>query len=329
MNELSKSSILNFQRHIIAWQPLHGRNDLPWQFTDPYTTWVSEIMLQQTQVKTVLPYFKAFMKRFPSVESLALGSLDDVLSLWSGLGYYRRAHRLHEAAKLWVENYPNHTPKNIDQWMSLPGVGRSTAGAILSLSQSLPYPICDGNVKRVLSRYFADTFSSLHENKRWEFLQSLTPKEHARDYNQGLMDIGAMLCTKQLPQCHSCPLTETCAKDFSLDAPQAIKKTKKLTLVLHCHYQSESESIALIRRDNDSIWPSLWFLPIIDHKDKADYIYHQELTHRHLIIHVHLAGDDLYHTDNFTWISLQNIGNIPRPVALDLIIRHMTDMHQN
>ena len=196
----------NSTQAIIAWQKKYGRHNLPWQNSSPYATWISEIMLQQTQVEKVIPYYHTFMARFPTIKSLAEAPIDSVLASWSGLGYYRRAHNLHKTAQLWHTHYPIQPPQTLEEWMTFPGIGRSTAGAIMSLSLGYNTAICDANVVKVLSRFYGIDLKTLKESAKWDLVRSLLPHDNAQAYNQGLMDIGATLCHKKNPLCITdCP----------------------------------------------------------------------------------------------------------------------------
>ena len=207
-------TISSFSQRIINWYHQHGRTTLPWQQRlSPYRVYVSEIMLQQTQVNTVIPYYQAFMKRFPSIKSLALADQDAVMLQWSGLGYYSRARNLHKTAQIIHKEHRGRFPRDLDGLMALPGIGRSTAGAILSLSMQIPAPILDGNVKRVLARHHAITgWPGRTEtlNQLWAVSESLTPSESTHHYNQAMMDMGATLCTRKQPLCTQCPVHTTC-----------------------------------------------------------------------------------------------------------------------
>lgn len=204
----------SFSDAILGWYDKYGRKTLPWQQEKtPYKVWLSEIMLQQTQVATVIPYFERFMSRFPTVVDLANAELDEVLHLWTGLGYYARARNLHKAAKKIAAEYNGEFPTNIDDVMALPGVGRSTAGAVLSLSLGQHHPILDGNVKRTLSRHFAVEGwpgKKPVENRLWELAETNTPAEGVQRYNQAMMDMGAMICTRSKPKCDICPVNYSC-----------------------------------------------------------------------------------------------------------------------
>jgi A/G-specific adenine glycosylase len=195
---------------LIAWHARAGRHDLPWQRDPtPYRVWISEVMLQQTQVAAVIPYFERFMARFADVHALAAAPADEVLHHWSGLGYYARARNLQCAARLVVEQHDGEFPTDFESVAALPGVGRSTAGAILALSRNEPHPILDGNVRRVLSRLYAvagRTGERAFENELWRIATEQTPANGAAQYTQAIMDLGATLCTRRSPRCGECPL---------------------------------------------------------------------------------------------------------------------------
>lgn len=263
VSELTQYS--TFNRNVLDWYDLHGRKTLPWQ-TDktPYRVWVSEIMLQQTQVATVIPYFTRFMDRFPTVADLACAPLDEVLNLWTGLGYYARARNLHKAANHVVTDFSGEFPCSIEQVMDLPGIGRSTAGAILSLSLKKHHAILDGNVKRVLARhYLVDGWygNSKVEKKLWELTERVTHADRVEHFNQAMMDLGAMVCTRSKPDCAECPLQESCeAKLHSLQKEYPHKKPKKAIpekieywLVLRC-----DDQVLLKRRPEYGIWGGLY-----------------------------------------------------------------------
>ena len=203
-----------FSKAVLAWYERYGRKTLPWQINKtPYHVWLSEVMLQQTQVVTVIPYFQRFIERFPDITSLALAPLDEVLHLWTGLGYYARARNLHKAAQTIVNVYGGHFPMVFEDVAKLPGVGRSTAGAILSLSDHQHYAILDGNVKRVLARCYAVAGwpgKRDVEQKLWQLSEQVTPKKGVAAFNQAMMDLGALLCTRTQPRCHECPLRCGC-----------------------------------------------------------------------------------------------------------------------
>ena len=262
----------SFSNRLLAWYDDHGRHHLPWQqTTDPYRVWVSEIMLQQTQVEAVIPYFKAFMDAFPSVVDLAEADEDRVLSQWSGLGYYARARNLHKAARIIMDEYAGEFPSTIEETMALPGIGRSTAGAILAFTKDQRHPILDGNVKRVLCRVFAVEGypgQTKVQSKLWELADQLTPTERVADYTQAIMDLGATLCTRRSPRCTRCPINGNClaqSQDRCHDFP--FPKPKKARPVKHCRMlviKDQRNRILLTKRPPSGIWGGLWCFPQLD-----------------------------------------------------------------
>ena len=229
---ISAESAKKFSDNILSWYHQQGRKHLPWQQNKtPYRVWISEIMLQQTQVATVIPYYQRFMESFPDVVSLAKASEDQVLHHWTGLGYYARARNLHKAAKTIAEQYSGEFPTDIEQVIALPGIGRSTAGAILSLSLKQHHPILDGNVKRVLARCYlveGHNAQAKYEKALWPITETLTPEKGVEFFNQAMMDIGATVCTRSKPKCDECPVNDSClanATNEQANYPQ--KKTKE------------------------------------------------------------------------------------------------------
>jgi A/G-specific adenine glycosylase len=253
----------------LAWFERYGRKDLPWQqHRDTYAVWVSEIMLQQTQVMTVIPYYRRFMERFPTLSQLAQAELDEVLHHWSGLGYYARARNLHKAAQLVRDQYAGRLPEAIELLQTLPGIGRSTAGAILSLGLGQPQPILDGNVKRVLARHFTVEGwpgQTAVLRRLWSLSEQLTPKTQTAAYNQAMMDLGSLVCRRGPPDCTRCPLTESCqalaqGRQSELPAPKPAKvlpvKVGYLLIL-----RNPSGEVLLERRPPSGIWGGLWSLP--------------------------------------------------------------------
>ncbi len=261
------SDTTDFAYRILRWFEQNGRHDLPWQHpATPYRVWISEVMLQQTQVTTVIPYFERFLARFPDVQTLARADLDDVLALWAGLGYYARARNLHACAKRLVEEHEGDFPETLEAVAALPGIGRSTAGAILSLSRNAPHPILDGNVKRVLARYFAvpgwPGQATVNKNL-WALSEAVTPTEKTRDFNQAMMDLGATVCTRQ-PQCRECPLHPSCqafAQGNPQDYPGRKPKREKPRRQANMLLITSPEGVLLVRRPSRGIWAGLWSLP--------------------------------------------------------------------
>ena len=252
---------------LLAWHGRHGRKGLPWQRDpSPYRVWVSEIMLQQTQVQAVIPYFERFMARFPDVQALAEAELDEVLHLWSGLGYYARARNLHKAAGLIAAG--GSFPTTQAGLQALPGVGRSTAGAILAFSMGQPAPILDGNVKRVLARFHAvDGAPNAPQTLRtlWTHAEAHTPPADAAAYAQAVMDLGATLCTRRAPRCPACPLAERCAALAAgrvLEIPPSRKRAAKPVRKARLYLISAPTGACLLeRRPNFGVWGGLWSPP--------------------------------------------------------------------
>jgi len=261
-----------FADQLLDWYDNHGRHNLPWHHNrNAYRVWVSEIMLQQTQVATVIPYFEAFMASFPDVQSLASAPEDAVLSHWSGLGYYARARNLHKAAKQIIEAYDGEFPQDQEALESLTGIGRSTAAAILAQAFGKRAAILDGNVKRVLARYHAVPGwpgQSAVLKQLWEHAETHTPDQRVRDYTQGIMDLGAMVCTRSKPKCDSCPLSSGCAA-YAEDQTQLYpgskpKKQKPERTTWMLIFEDSEGRILLQRRPPSGIWGGLWSLPELD-----------------------------------------------------------------
>lgn len=274
----------SFAAVLLAWFDAHGRKDLPWQHDPtPYRVWVSEIMLQQTQVATVIPYYQRFVDRFPDLPALARADFDEVMHLWSGLGYYARARNLHRAAIRVVTDFGGSLPVDIELLQTLPGIGRSTAGAILALADGRRHPILDGNVKRVLARLYAiedwPGRPSVQQTL-WRLAEQATPATRIRDYTQAIMDFGATLCTRARPACGRCPFTERC-RARALDSvtayprpkPHLARPLRKLCLLL---LTNEMGEVLMERRPHGGIWGGLWSLPEAprDIADDAEAIGH-------------------------------------------------------
>jgi A/G-specific adenine glycosylase len=261
-----------FADSILEWYSKYGRTSLPWQSNiNAYRVWISEIMLQQTQVKTVIPYYERFMKRFPDVCSLSQANLDGVLALWSGLGYYQRGRNLYYSAKIITENYGGKLPNTVEELMTLPGIGRSTASAITSIVLNLPTPILDGNVKRVLTRFFMieGYLGQSQVNKLlWQKAEELMPGTNCAKYTQAIMDIGSMLCTRTKPICNQCPLQSDCsAHKNNKTADFPYKKPKKPLPQKSCVFVILADAynkVMLIKRPPKGIWGGLWCLPMIE-----------------------------------------------------------------
>jgi A/G-specific adenine glycosylase len=259
---------------VVAWQREHGRHDLPWQRTrDPYRVWLSEIMLQQTQVSTVLAYYARFLQRFPDVAALAAAPLDDVLAAWSGLGYYSRARNLHRCAQAVMAEHGGRFPASSAALAQLPGIGRSTAAAIAAFCFGERAAILDGNVKRVLTRvlgFDADLALAAHERQLWTQAEALLPDSGIEAYTQGLMDLGATVCLSRRPACERCPLAAPCAAREQGDPERYPVKTRKLrrgrreNAIL---WLSHGDALWLTQRPATGVWAGLWSLPEFDTVD--------------------------------------------------------------
>ncbi|MCH9695158.1 MAG: A/G-specific adenine glycosylase [Gammaproteobacteria bacterium] len=334
----------DFSGRLLAWFDEHGRKDLPWQEdTTPYRVWVSEIMLQQTQVQTVVPYFERFMIRFPDVAALAAAGQDAVLQHWSGLGYYARARNMHKAAQIIRSEFGGEFPTRFEDVVSLPGVGRSTAGAILSIACGQRHAILDGNVKRVLARHGAvegwpgksDVAAIL-----WDMAETNTPDERGADYTQAIMDLGATLCTRSKPDCDRCPVAADCearladaTADYPERKPRQVKPLRKTTMIL----ASAAGKVYLVRRPEAGIWGGLWSLPELGDTSVDDWcadklasirpntrawevlrhsFSHYDLDILPIVVQLESAPSKVADTSNETWHSLQDElpGGIAAPV---------------
>jgi A/G-specific adenine glycosylase len=266
-----------FAHRLLAWFDLNGRHDLPWQKDiTPYRVWVSEIMLQQTQVAAVIPYFERFMTRFPTVSKLAAANVDEVLNLWTGLGYYARARNLHKAAQQVMEQHDGQIPQTLVELTMLTGIGRSTAGAILSIAFGQRATILDGNVKRLLTRLAAidSPPSASREQQLWQLAECLTPDYRHADYTQAIMDMGATLCRRSTPECNRCPFQDVCLGHQAGVAPllPVGKRRKplpeKTTFMLLL--KNPDGRIWLEQRPPTGLWGGLWCLPQIDNMKQLD-----------------------------------------------------------
>jgi len=335
----------SFANAVLTWYRRYGRHDLPWQQQDAYRVWLSEIMLQQTQVGTVIPYYQAFLQHFPDLPSLADASIDEVLQHWQGLGYYARARNLHKAAMLIRDQHNGHFPRDFAALEALPGIGRSTAGAILSFAFGQHWPILDGNVKRVLARCFRVPGwygQSATMKQLWYLAESITPAVDTAEFNQAMMDIGSMLCVKGKPKCQACPLKSLCSSylhnsqaEYPQKKPKRSKPHKHTLMLLHrC-----GEQILLWRRPPSGIWGGLWSLPEVDEVTaielwqqsflslaqapaslQRDVIRHQ---FSHYSLDISLAIVELGElpagisdADNYRWVEIRDLARhgLPAPV---------------
>lgn len=300
----------DFAERVLTWFEDHGRKHLPWQQeVTPYKVWVSEIMLQQTQVATVIPYFERFMASFPTVETLAEAPLDTVLAHWTGLGYYARARNLHKASQQVCKLYGGVFPTTVEELESLPGIGRSTAGAILSLSLNQRATILDGNVKRVLARHRAvegwPGVTKVH-NTLWDIADNYTPAKNCKAYNQAMMDLGATICTRSSPSCLLCPVSADCIarientwQNYPGKKPKSIKPIRTTTFAI---LQNAHGEVYLIRRPEHGIWGGLWCFPEIDRQQGEHGVTQRAHTtetlpvFRHTFSHFHLDIEPIVFT---------------------------------
>jgi len=300
-----------FARQVLSWYDESGRKSLPWKSSDipkedrPYHIWLSEVMLQQTQVVTVIPYYQKFIASFPNLKSLAVATQDNVLAHWSGLGYYARGRNLHKAAGLMWKNFQS-VPNDFDELLALPGIGRSTAGAIMAQAFDESFPILDGNVKRVLARYYLieGWYGKSTVGKQfWSLSEKVTPVKRIGDYTQAIMDLGALVCKRGKPKCNECPLSQTCSAlktDRVSELPTSKPKKNKPVKQIFVACIIDKKKILLEQRPPSGIWGGLWSFPefdsVLDMNDALlkDYgIKNEHNTHalnsfRHTFSHYHL-----------------------------------------
>jgi A/G-specific adenine glycosylase len=336
----------DFAPALLDWFDVAGRKDLPWQRDPtPYRVWVSEIMLQQTQVGTVVAYFESFMRRFPDIPTLAAAPLDEVLHLWSGLGYYARARNLQRAAQILVERHDGRLPGSIDDMIALPGIGRSTAGAILALSRGERHPILDGNVKRVLARQFGvDGQAGDPEVARrlWALADACTPSERVAEYTQAIMDLGATVCTRANPACLLCPVSPGCIarrehRQSQLPGARP-KRPRPQREVWAVFARRGMHELLLERRPPQGIWGGLWGLPEFPTRAHAiqwsrerlldpapaetgpalrHTFSHFELTMHTLVVRCTGLPTAVRDDDRYVWYDMQNPQRLglPKPIA--------------
>ncbi|WP_338365706.1 A/G-specific adenine glycosylase [uncultured Pseudoalteromonas sp.] len=285
MLDLNKPQSDKFANQVVDWYHLHGRKTLPWQLNKtPYKVWVSEVMLQQTQVVTVIPYFEKFMASFPDIIALANADEDLVLHHWTGLGYYARARNLHKTAKIVRDKYQGEFPTTLEEVMDLPGIGRSTAGAVLSLSLGQHHPILDGNVKRVLARYFmVEGWYGVKkvENQLWHLSNQLTPKNNVTEFNQAMMDLGASVCSRSRFDCQACPLNSDCGaynagkvKEFPHSKPKKTVPKKSCHQLIIQH----DEKVLMEKRPSSGIWGGLFgFFEFNEYSEMVLFLNQQSL----------------------------------------------------
>lgn len=310
----------SFSQALLTWYDQQGRKDLPWrQYISPYRVWVSEIMLQQTQVKTVIPYFLNLIEFFPTIADLAAAKEDLLLHLWSGLGYYSRARNMHKTAQAIIQEHAGQFPKTLPELQALPGIGRSTAGAILAISMNQPVAILDGNVKRILCRYH--TIPGLPAQAKvteqlWHWAQWHTPKERAADYTQAIMDLGAIICTRHQPKCSICPLNIGCQAYLENRVNEFPEKNirKKQPLVeikMFIFHNKQNNTVLLEKRPPTGVWGGLWSLPESQEEENSSVLAQKYpgckvlnainlASFRHIFTHFKLRVTPVY-IDHFHW----------------------------
>jgi len=347
-----------FAKTLLTWFDKYGRHDLPWQHPrTPYRVWLSEIMLQQTQVATVIPYFENFLSRFPDLDSLANAELDDVLALWAGLGYYTRARNLHRTAKIRSEIHDGQLPDTLDELIALPGIGRSTAAAILSQAHDRPFAILDGNVKRTLSRYYGvEGWPGLPavEKELWALSESLLPEKRNADYTQAIMDFGATLCTRSKPRCIECPFNKSCVAYITNRVSEFPKKKagKKIptrhTVMLVL--MSQKNEVLLSRRPAKGVWSGMWSLPEVTRQDEAEPFvtmyssnggtgnialpeFQHTFSHYHLMIKPYLwrelqAKHKIAESDDTRWLPLSEMPSVGLPAPVKKLLESLSNQDQ-
>jgi len=352
---MSRSSTdMRFSDRVLDWYARHGRKDLPWQVRPtPYRVWVSEIMLQQTRVATVIPYFERFMQCFPDVKTLALAGQDEVLHYWSGLGYYARARHLHAAARQVLEQHNGRFPKVFDEVAALPGVGRSTAGAILALACGQAHPILDGNVKRVLARYHAVAGwpgQARVQRQLWTLAEQHTPAHASAAYTQAVMDLGATVCSRARPRCGDCPLHDGCAAraagrqtDYPSPRPRKTLPVRSVCMLLLCN---DAAGVLLEKRPPAGIWGGLWSFPELRAEDVPAVWCRDKLgitaaeidrwpVMRHTFSHFHLditplllrandASNSVMEDKGLLWYNLTGTEQRGLAAPVDALLRRLT-----
>ncbi|MEO8401472.1 MAG: A/G-specific adenine glycosylase [Gammaproteobacteria bacterium] len=356
MNLKKITTPTTFQKLVLTWFDSHGRKDLPWQHDKtPYRVWISEIMLQQTQVVTVIPYFQRFIARFPDVQSLAFAKEDDVLHLWTGLGYYNRARNLHRTAKSIAENFQGKFPADLEELQSLPGIGRSTAGAILAIAFQQRAAILDGNVKRVLTRFHAIKEWSGEKNTAaalWEITEKLTPNNRVADYTQAMMDMGATVCIRGKPHCDICPLQKLClARQLGIEKTLPRAKPKKILPIRQATLLilQNANCVLLEKRPPVGIWGGLWSLPeIINFTDedaihavcrqrfqiqsntvKLDEPFRHTFSHFHLdilpaLVTLKTKPRKIMDSEQRIWYNLQQSQEVGLPAPVKKLLRNLS-----
>ena len=311
----------NIGEKISNWYVDHGRQNLPWRESiSPYRVWISEIMLQQTQVNTAITYYERFMAKYPDLESIKNATEDDIYALWSGLGYYRRANYIYQAKELIHNEFKGEMPNNFNELISLPGIGKSTAGAILSIAFNKPYPILDANVKKVIGRIFFQ--KNFDEKKFWKLSEDLLDTKNIFNFQQGVMDLGSQLCLPKKPKCNLCPVNTNCEShlrnEYPLLAKKPIKRTKEF---LEFQIIVKDQKFFMTKENDLGYWNNLWMPPVqvLDHS-QGDIVH--KLSHREL----NISFKYLKHTPqdvNGEWFHKKELAliAIPKPI-FNRLLRH-------
>lgn len=347
----------HFQSLVLDWFDQHGRKNLPWQQNiNAYRVWVSEIMLQQTQVSSVIDYFNRFIQRFPDVFTLAEADLDSVLQHWAGLGYYARARNLHRTARIVADN-GGAFPLSLAELTELPGIGRSTAGAILSIAHSQKQSILDGNVKRVLSRFHAISGwpgDAKIAAKLWQLSDDYTPNRRCADYTQAMMDLGATLCTRNNPQCRACPIASGCValkqntvEQLPESKPRKSLPVKQLYLLI---LETAEQQILLERRPPAGIWGGLWSLPeFAELTDLHDWLQkqhhphdqirlltagkhnfsHYQLQFTPVLVRVKNPSNNVMEADRLVWYKPEQLKQLGLPTPIKRLLQHFNTEIKN
>lgn len=352
-----KNDIL-FSQKILIWHKTIKIENFPWQSNNTiYHTWLSEIMLQQTQINTVIPYYIKFIEKFPTITELAKAELNEILHLWSGLGYYNRAKNLYKTAKIITKYYNNKFPEDFNTLINLPGIGKSTAGAILSLTLNKKYPILDGNIKRILIRYYVINYDitqkSIIDNKLWHLSAKLMPEKQISAFNQAMMNLGRLICTYKNPNCHICPVHNECQAfltNTTQKYPKKIikKKSTKTTMWLLILFQLYNHTIWLEKRLHSGIWKELFCFPEFKSFDMLQIwlfknnlnnnsyeimpILHRKLSHLNLEIRPILLNmnNKLNSQKNHgIWCHLYNLPCIGIPKPISIIIKILRKKYDN
>ena len=310
----------NLGEKISTWYAKNGRQNLPWRYDiSPYRVWISEIMLQQTQVNTAIAYFERFMAKYPDLQTIKNATEDDIYNLWSGLGYYRRASFIFQAKELIHAKFKGEMPDNYDDLMSLPGVGKSTAGAILSIAFNKPYPILDANVKKVISRIF---FKKIFEEKIfWNLSEDLLDKKNIFNFQQGVMDLGSQLCLPKNPKCNLCPVSSNCQSylksEFPLLSKKSIKRKKEF---LEFQLIQKNQKYFMTKENKLGYWANLWMPPVSKASHQKAEIIHK-LSHRELNINFRNSNKKPENIEG-KWFHKKELAliAIPKPIFNRLLI---------